>query len=263
MVASRKRSMFGSSFAWKTKGIVAQGSRMWAACTEGALAHRRPPVAADRGQVDLAQPRALRAVENVLLDDLMAVEQGELDRRLRRPCSRIFAISPNPHSFALCCEPSAPLQRGSRAETEEAKDSLRPNTTASLTRQGARSCSLSCRASSRRTAPRLRGSARGHQTPRRAGATAGGPRCELGDGAPLLGHRPGHPRTAGARRLGRQGHRSARRRPARGVPGDEGSLTSQPQVHARLRVGVARSGNCATGRCTITVAPEHRIARAS
>lgn len=50
-----------------------------------------------------------------------------------------------------------------------------------------------------------------------------------------------HPRAAGADRLGQQGHRSARARPPHRVPRDPWLFAAEPQIHAGLRRGVARS----------------------
>ena len=79
-----------------------------------------------------------------------------------------------------------------------------------------------------------------------AGAAAGRPVRQRGHGPALLGHRADDPRAAGARGLGRQGDRSAGRGSARGLPRHEGLLAAQPQVHARLRRGLAGAGNCAS-----------------
>ena len=107
-------------------------------------------------------------------------------------------------------------------------------------------------------AGRLRRDARRHQAAGPDPAPARGHRGERGDGAALLGHRP-H-RSSSARRNAGWGAKVIDRLvrgSARGLPRHAGVLAAQPQVHASVCGGLARCRNCAAGRCTIALAPEH------
>ena len=68
--------------------------------------------------------------------------------------------------------------------------------------------------------------------------------------------RPDVPLTYGGHPASLELMRRARQRPAPGVPRHGRILSQKPQVHAGIRPGLVRRGNCARGACTNHLVPQ-------